>query len=177
MCSNSLLFSHKDHDLLNSAIHQRSSCLESQGKVWNNRKWHFWPTVALTVAYFLSVKWLWPKIWTRLKFIDGRNKSNTVWRIILQTSWTSERIVLRVHAGPKFCLYSKALTPTHDSFLPLTQGVIWPGQLSQYSESDPSGLRRESATDRLQGFRFRISPGAWMFVLCVVSNDKRLNAG
>ena len=32
-------------------------------------------------------------------------------------------------------------------------------------------------TDRLLGLRVRIPPGAWMFVLCVVSKDKRQNAG
>ena len=41
----------------------------------------------------------------------------------------------------------------------------------------PSGLRRGSAVDRLLELRVRIPPGAWMFVLCVVSKDKRQNAG
>jgi hypothetical protein len=37
----------------------------------------------------------------------------------------------------------------------------------------PSGLRRGSAADRLVGLRNRIPPGTWMFVLCVVSKDKK----
>ena len=36
----------------------------------------------------------------------------------------------------------------------------------------PSGLRRTSLADYLQGLRDWIPPGAWLFVLCVVSRDK-----
>jgi hypothetical protein len=36
-----------------------------------------------------------------------------------------------------------------------------------------SGLRRGSAADRLLGLRVRTSPGAWMFVLCVVSKEDK----
>ena len=35
----------------------------------------------------------------------------------------------------------------------------------------PSGLRRVSTADRLLGLRVRISPEAWMFVLCVLSGS------
>ena len=41
----------------------------------------------------------------------------------------------------------------------------------------PSGLRGGSAVDRLLGLRFRISPKAWMFVLCAINKEKRQNAG
>jgi hypothetical protein len=41
----------------------------------------------------------------------------------------------------------------------------------------PSGLRRGSAANRLLGLRVRIPSGTWMLVLCVVSKDKRQNAG
>ena len=41
----------------------------------------------------------------------------------------------------------------------------------------PSGLRRGFAAIRLLGLRFRIPPRAWMFVLGVVSKDKRQNSG
>jgi hypothetical protein len=37
----------------------------------------------------------------------------------------------------------------------------------------PSGLGLGSAADLLLGFRVRIPPGAWMFVSCVVSKDKK----
>ena len=37
----------------------------------------------------------------------------------------------------------------------------------------PSGLKGGSATDRLLGLRVRMLPEAWMFVLCVVSKDKK----
>jgi hypothetical protein len=49
----------------------------------------------------------------------------------------------------------------------------------QGQETDPSAVpsgQRRSAADRLLGSRIRISPWAWMFVLCVLYNkDKRQN--
>ena len=39
--------------------------------------------------------------------------------------------------------------------------------------SGPRGLRRGSVTSHLVGLRVRIPSGAWMFVLCVVSQDKK----
>ena len=50
-------------------------------------------------------------------------------------------------------------------------GLDGPGIESAYPRW-PSGLRLGSAADRLLGLRVRIPPGAWMFVLCVVSKDK-----
>ena len=52
-----------------------------------------------------------------------------------------------------------------------------------YSDSLPAGRSRDrippvanrSKVDRLLGLRVRIPPGAWMFVLCVVSKDKKAN--
>ena len=41
----------------------------------------------------------------------------------------------------------------------------------------PRGLGRRSVGSRLVGLRVRIPPGAWMFVSCFVSTDKRQNAG
>jgi hypothetical protein len=38
-------------------------------------------------------------------------------------------------------------------------------------------LRRRFVVSRTLGLRVRIPPGAWMFVSCVVSKDKRQNAG
>ena len=51
-----------------------------------------------------------------------------------------------------------------------------------YSDSLPAGRSRDrippvanrSKVDRLLGLRVRIPPGAWMFVLCVVSKDKKV---
>jgi hypothetical protein len=44
------------------------------------------------------------------------------------------------------------------------------GHSANFSRSQwPSGLRRGSAAGRLLGLRARIPPGAWVFVLCVVS--------
>ena len=51
------------------------------------------------------------------------------------------------------------------------------GQGFEHRSEWPNGLSRGSAADRLLGLRVRISSGARMFVLCVVSTDKRQNAG
>ena len=51
-------------------------------------------------------------------------------------------------------------------------GIHGPGVESGRSQW-PSGLRRGSGGDRLLGWRVRIPPAAWMFVLCVVIKDKK----
>ena len=51
-------------------------------------------------------------------------------------------------------------------------GLDGPGIESSRSQW-PSGLRRESAADRLLGLQVRIPPGAWMFVLYVIFQEGR----
>jgi hypothetical protein len=51
-------------------------------------------------------------------------------------------------------------------------GLLGPGIESCRSQW-PRGLRCRSAAARLLRLRVRIPPGAWMFVLCVLSEDNK----
>jgi hypothetical protein len=48
------------------------------------------------------------------------------------------------------------------------------GMATRCGLDGPSSLRRGAKAHRLLGLRVRIPPGAWMFVLCVVSEDKKI---
>jgi hypothetical protein len=50
----------------------------------------------------------------------------------------------------------------------------WDSSVGIATRYGPSGLKRGSAAERLLGWRVRIPPGEWMFVLCMLYNkDKR----
>jgi hypothetical protein len=58
----------------------------------------------------------------------------------------------------------------------MSVGIAQPGYgLDGSKDADPSvrAVYGVSATTRVLRLRVRISPGAWMFVLCVVNNDKK----
>ena len=74
----------------------------------------------------------------------------------------------------KYCLYPKGATIAPSVQRPVTDWTV-PGSNPSRSQW-PSGLRRKCVADRSLGLRVRMPQGAWMFVLCVVSTDKRQNA-
>ena len=91
------------------------------------------------------------------------------------TSTFTRQNVPRARKQESYSLYVWCTGAGRDSSVGIATryGLDGPGIESSRSQW-PSGLRRESATDRLLGLRVRIPLGAWMFVLCVLYNkDKR----